>query len=353
MIYDAIAANKPSTHRLEQTREFLAQGRSDVIRKNWRLGEQQPEQIARQQERHKDWSNLVIPSPTDLQHMVSLIPHSWAIQFTFKLATPYLSKGIEAFDLLDNPIIRDKVYEVPIVPASSWKGGLRAAALMCLFESIDAYAEAVKHAHKLQEDQQAKWDSRLRQLVRIFGVEKEIEHDYSAGRLHCFPTGFEATRCEVINPHDRARRVGTNPILLECVPAEEEGTFTVLYVPFGDVQQREAAEDLMLCAQAIASLLLEWGIGAKKSDGNGLAKDEITRLYVGPQKQMDAPEPQPPSLPDVCRRYEQDAERFSRSHAEWEQRPKQHTSVLATATLTNLADIIKTQATPDFMEENH
>lgn len=290
MSFDAIAAGL-AAKRYHDTREFLEMKLQpgevgDVQRNRWVQQQNHPEkqEVAEQEHRYAAWAKHAVPSWDEMETLLVTLPKgAWAIHFTFTLATPYMSKGIEAFDLLDNPIVRDKVYEVPIVPASSWKGGLHAAAAMHVFESIDAYIQAVKHAHKLQEDQQAQWDTRLRQLVRIFGVEKEIEHDYSAGRLHCFPTGFKRTRCEVINPHNRARRVGSQPILLETVPEGESGTFTALYVPFGNAQDGEAAADLTICAAAIRALLLEWGIGAKKSNGNGLATstflESLTRQH--------------------------------------------------------------------------
>jgi hypothetical protein len=225
----------------------------------------------------KEWTDLVIPSSADVQKIVARIPGAWAIQFTFTLASPYLSKGIEAFDLLDNPIIRDKVYEVPIVPASSWKGGLRAAVL----------ANFGGDETKLTSEQN-------NQMRRLFGNERKADNGFLAGRLHCFPTGFQATRCIVINPHDRARRVGINPILLECVPEGQSGTFTALYVPFGDMSDSSVwGADLLLCVHAISDLLLQWGIGAKKSDGNGLAKDGLSNAHIWPE---------PPQIEDAPKR---------------------------------------------------
>jgi CRISPR/Cas system CMR subunit Cmr6 (Cas7 group RAMP superfamily) len=276
-IYDAIAAadNGESDIRLEdrlkKSREYLrakATGPgSDDIRSGWA--------IQRLEATHfSDWEKLAVPGkkrPNEIEELLKILPvGSWVMQFTFTLATPYLSKGIEDFDLLDNPIVRDKAFGVPIVPASSWKGGLRAAAVM--------------QCDGNQQDQR---------VIRLFGNERLTEL-FRAGRLHCFPTGFAKTACQVINPHDRARRVGTLPIFLECVPADEPGTFTALYVPFGERTPGDAADDLALFAEAVKDLLLIWGIGAKKSDGNGLAKDQPMPISYYPHKQQT---PTPPPKP--------------------------------------------------------
>ncbi len=292
MIYDAIAAGITVTNRLDISRKFLSGEWLEKERSDW------TKKGPYSAKGYSDWDKLSVPKHLDAA--LTLLPAgSWYIQFTFTLATSYLSKGIEAFDLLDNPIIRDKVYGVPLVPASSWKGGLRAAALMHL---LDGQAPDQRGEHRSDKDtlDALAMDAPMR---RLFGNPKGAEGDFQAGRLHCFPTGFQMTKCEVINPHDRARRVGKQPILLECVPAGQQGTFTALYVPFGVSTFQESADDLILCVQAIHDLLLQWGIGAKKSDGNGLAKDEIT-LSLGPQKQTRPQVPVEPSLPDICRQYE-------------------------------------------------
>ena len=109
---------------------------------------------------------------------------------------------------------------------------------------------------------------------------------------------------------------------------------------------------------------------------------------MGPQKQADSPEPQRPSLPDVCRQYEvrfgtdyqtvkpndwkphdgadratyltareahqgykRQQEEYPRLHEAWEQRPKVQTTIIPKANLTHLAETAETQVTPVLMEE--
>ena len=186
-----------------------------------------------------------------------LPPYSFSVQFTFTLAKPYLSKDDNPFYIIDNPIVRDKVFRLPLVRPSSWKGSL--------------YAALWQLGHRRENDDQSK---------RLFG---DIRDDESgqAGRLIFFPTFFETTALEIINPHDRVRKVGKNPILFECVPAGATGTFSLLYVPFDRIGQdeaqtrAEAAADLRLVAEAVAAMFCDYGFGAKTSSGFGVAQETV------------------------------------------------------------------------------
>jgi CRISPR-associated protein Cmr2 len=134
--------------------------------------------------------------------------------------------------------------------------------------------------------------------------------------LFCFPTFFDQIGLEIINPHDRERRVGKNPILFECVPAGATGTFRLLYVPYdfpGEVTPNggklleQVQADLPLVAEAVRDLLTVYGFGAKTSSGFGTAEDRLAtegKLILraklrGVTTQTPAkPEPEPaPDLP--------------------------------------------------------
>lgn len=51
--------------------------------------------------------------------------HSAFLQFQFSLASPYISRDDEIFHINDNPVRKDKVFKVPMVAGTSWKGNLR------------------------------------------------------------------------------------------------------------------------------------------------------------------------------------------------------------------------------------
>ena len=59
---------------------------------------------------------------------LSLLPsYSFVFQFSFTLAQPYISRDEQDFYILDNPIRKDRIFELPYVAPTSWKGSLRAA----------------------------------------------------------------------------------------------------------------------------------------------------------------------------------------------------------------------------------
>jgi CRISPR-associated protein Cmr2 len=186
-----------------------------------------------------------------------LPPCSLFLNFTFTLAKPYISKDDNPFYIIDNPIVRDKVYQLPMVRPTSWKGNL--------------YSALWQLGHDKQSDEQ---------MQRLFG-EIRGEEGGQAGRLFFYPTFFTKTSLEIINPHDRKRRVGKNPILFESVPAGVQGVFSLLYVPFDLIGQdeaeirRQAAKDLRLIAEGLQAMFLTYGFSAKRTSGYGVAQDKI------------------------------------------------------------------------------
>ena len=212
-----------------------------------------------------------------------LPPCSFTLRFTFTLAQPYLSKDDNAFYIVDNPIVRDKVFHLPLVRPSSWKGNLAAA-----LRQLDQHKSAASRQ-------------------RLFGKVNEADNEGQAGRLIFFPTFFTETGLEIINPHDRKTRVGKNPILFESVPVGATGAFTLLYAPFDRVGQdesetrRQVAEDLQLLAEGLPAMFTIYGFSAKRSSGFGVAQDavkqgELQLRAAGWEKQeapVSAPAPAP------------------------------------------------------------
>ena len=202
------------------------------------------------------WEMIAKPS-IDL---APLPPGSWFLQFTFTLDKPYISKDDNPFYIIDNPIVRDKIFQLPMVRPTNWKGNL--------------YSALWQLGHDKDNDEQ---------MQRLFG-EIRGEEDGQAGRLFFYPTFFTQTGLEIINPHDRRRRVGKNPILFECVPAGASGTFTLIYIPFDLIGKDKAAAreqalaDLQLVAKGLQAMFLTYGFSAKRTSGFGVARDEISGL---------------------------------------------------------------------------
>jgi CRISPR-associated protein Cmr2 len=188
--------------------------------------------------------------------LAPLPPGSFWLRFSFQLAKPYISRDDCSFYIIDNPIVRDKVFQLPIVRPTNWKGSLRAALWQL--------------GHTREEESQ---------ISRLFG-ETRGDEGGRAGRLFFYPTFFCSTSLEVINPHDRVRRVGKNPLLFECAPQDAAGTFTLLCVPFdllGKVRNPsdEAAEDLRLVTIGLQAMFREHGFSAKRTSGFGVAREKV------------------------------------------------------------------------------
>jgi CRISPR-associated protein Cmr2 len=259
-----------------------------------------------------------------------------------ELARPYLSQDDDAFYIIDNPVRKEKVFKVPFVAPATWKGSLRAAAtrkLLDVFAGLlppDPPTGEAEHEALLPK----LWQERV-QRVMLFGNEKSNEADFlnrwlasrffperpgesdeerrerlkkraklgkafeeylkknryctekiegRRGRLFCFPAFFDRIGLEVINPHDRERRVGTKPILFESVPAGATGNFRLLYVPYdflSEVTPNEATlraqmqTELPLVAETVRDLLTVYGFGAKASSGFGAAAPVAQQVTLG------------------------------------------------------------------------
>lgn len=194
---------------------------------------------------------------------ISTLPKfSFFLQFTFKLATPYLSKDDEQFYPCENPIRKDKVFKLPMVSASTWKGNLR---------------WTVRQINGLKPD--------TKEIIRLFGNEKGKEDELRSGRLNFYPTFFDKISLEVINPHDRKTKAGTQPIYIESVPESASGTFSLLYVPFDLMGRQESAvkeqikKDMEIVSGALEKMMLTYGFSAKKGNGFGVVDRNISGSF--------------------------------------------------------------------------
>jgi len=200
---------------------------------------------------------------------LAILPfYSFAIQFTFTLAQAYLSRDEQDFYIIDNPVRKDKISGLPYVASTSWKGSLRSACWQLQHSSNDEHIN----------DEITK---------RLFGNDKEEEEKspegeekiFHAGSLYFFPTFFTRKGLEIINPQDREKRAGSNPVLFESVPAGATGTFTLLYVPFitEDVEKtkEQAASDLEAVMLAVRAMFRDYGFGAKTHSGFGQVEETI------------------------------------------------------------------------------
>lgn len=209
---------------------------------------------------------LLLPSWLGPETQFGSLPdRSWlALEVNFTLETPWYSKDDRTFHVLDNPVRKDRVFGVPYLAAASWKGLLRWACRMRA--GLLGYLE--QHDGKLDGWQDPAW------IIHHFGNEKGEAEEFQRGALVFYPAWFSKIGFEVINPHRRRTRAGTQPIYYEVVPAGTEGVLRLLYAPLpgaavrDKVMPEEAIEHLV---DAIQTLLTTYGISAKRTAGWGTA----------------------------------------------------------------------------------
>jgi CRISPR-associated protein Cmr2 len=199
-----------------------------------------------------------------------LLPGWLAIKITFTLTGPWYSKDDRPFHVFDNPLRKDRVFGVPFMAAASWKGLLRWA--MRMTTGLIG-PEPVKDERKRREAELA--------VLHLFGNEKGARDLFQRGALAFYPTWFSKIGFEVINPHSRKTRAGTQPILYEVVPAGTKGTLKLLYSPLPEAEghaqlDRPAAINQLL--DAVWDLLTVYGFSAKRTAGWGSA--DINRVAV-------------------------------------------------------------------------
>lgn len=251
-------------------------------------------------------AHLLLGDPCGNKEILPRLSFFLHVRFIF--LKPFLSKDDEVFYIHENPLAKEKVFKIPYIRASSWKGNLRWSALAELIGNLSNNGSQDERKFVLEE--------RAR-IVRIFGNEKENKEDKifeeifpdkriddgkeinlfnhafleyairkryigengsGKGRLRCYPTFFDRISLDIINPHDRETRRGKNPITLEVVPENMFGDLYLLYFPFGEILSdkiiEEMKEDLLFLCKTTKALLTEYGMSAKRTSGYGAARIE-------------------------------------------------------------------------------
>jgi len=205
---------------------------------------------------------------------VSLLDSTWfSIDVSFTLVSPWYSKDDRPFHVLDNPVRKDRVFGVPFMFAASWKGLLRWA-----------YGMQTRLIGPETEPNKEKIHKAKKEIVHLFGNEKGEQEDFRCGALVFYPTWFNKVGFEVINPHSRTRRAGTQPIYYEVVPAGTKGRLRLLYAPLpGEIESDKVtpADFIYSLIDSIRALLETYGISAKRTAGWGTARinEEESQLY--------------------------------------------------------------------------
>lgn len=271
---------------------------------------------------------LEFAAAPDLSH---LPPGSWFLTFTFTLAKPWISKDDDPFYVAEsvNPVRKDKVFKVPLMAASSWKGLLRWTVMhtrlalkkdtltdekfaqerfvqTLLFgdekgEEPGQAKDFAAYLNALKPEARREYERLLRSY---YGLKSDDPLPHHSGRLIFYPTFFNQIDVEVINPHSRETKAGRQPVYLECVPAGAKGTFSLLYVPFDLIGRpeaeirKQAAEDVQRVVEGLKAMFLTYGFSAKRSSGYGVAKETLTNGILQLNVEETAPSPAaPPPAP--------------------------------------------------------
>jgi CRISPR-associated protein Cmr2 len=193
-----------------------------------------------------------------------LPPLSFFVRADFALETPYLSRDDRTFSVAENPVHKDWVFGLPLVAATTWKGALRNSCLLEAPEAVDRLFGPEPPENQEREDGQA---------------------SLHRGRICTFNSFFTQIATEIVNPHDRVRRVGKNPIRIECVPKGARSRVALLYLAVPrDAASRglspeafraQIAGDLITVAQCVRGAMRDYGFSAKKSSGYGAVADVL------------------------------------------------------------------------------
>jgi len=283
-------------------------------------------------------------------YVKKLLPYSFMVYVRFRFEQPYFSRDDDEFCIIQNPVLKEWAFKVPMVRGSSWKGALASAFLDLLegnhdklryiesyFRIFGAGSECVKtledsFVNRFNSDTDVeKLKSKLIEMLlfelgikldkesidsireahdrdevvmlirKIFSQMDEVSPENSAfpfnietrkGRAIFYPTYFDCVSLEVINPHDRKRRAGTQPIYFEVVPSGTEGIFQIAYIPFDAVLnyehmvKGEVQKDLNYLLWAIEQVSYN-GIGAKTKLGWGTFELVEKRCYTNGSLELE------------------------------------------------------------------
>lgn len=224
--------------------------------------------------------------------LVSVLPpYSGILSVAFTLVRPIFTRDDEVFYPAPNPVRKERLWGVPMLAGSSWKGALRAAAVDLLRRSNQTNEQKSEQRKKLiaifgdekgagEPGRDAEFGSMAWYLDQKMGAgDRQPSRE---GRVHFLASYFNRVDIDVLNPRNRETRAGTDPIMMEIVPAGTKGVLTLVYVPFdlldqsADVRLAAVTSDWALIGEAIAHMLRKTGVGAKKSIQYGRVSRTVT-----------------------------------------------------------------------------
>ncbi len=224
------------------------------------------------------------------------LTYSFIIRGEFHLQSPYYSADDDHYYIIDNPVLKEKVFKVPMMRGSSWKGIIGNAvreviknnnnnllekylSFVRLFGSgSDEFRVLIKNVKKEKSKEKFKKNLRFYALTKL-GMKLNLQRDniddeiwkkieekflqVQRGRLVFYPTYFDKLGLEMINPHKRRTKAGTQPVYYEVVPKGASGIFQLLYIPADGIAksnkelQKEVQNDLDLLTAGLQRIFQE------------------------------------------------------------------------------------------------
>jgi len=245
------------------------------------------------------YSGLFLNKTQIMDKVITSLPFTFAIYGKFTLNASFYSADDDRYYIIDNPVLKEKVFKVPMFRGSGWKG-IAASAIRevmkikidCFFENMMSFARLfgagseefrdlitdVKEKHLKENDKIFTNHLRLFALKSL-GMKLNLKDDnldekiwkkiidntlqVQRGRLIFYPTYFDKVGLEMINPHKRRTKAGTKPVYYEVVPKGASGIFQLFYIPADGViksnkeLQKEADDDLNLLSAGLQRIFRE------------------------------------------------------------------------------------------------
>lgn len=281
----------------------------------------------------------IIENKDKISEIVKDLPtYSFILWSEFELNNSYFSRDDDNFYLIQNPVLKEQIFKIPMIRGSSWKGSLASAfkdiindekektkVIDSYFRIFGAGSESIQNLESYFKNKSEKEgltnlkDKGIKEkivelLLFELGItlnKEEINKiksgeivdvitewltskskDYIVksklpfelrthkGRVVFYPTFFDKISLEVINPHDRSKRTGKAPIFYEVVPTGSRGILQIVYIPFDlSTNKDEIESDINYLISAI-EILSEKGIGAKTKLGWGSYKLMHRYYYI-------------------------------------------------------------------------
>lgn len=222
------------------------------------------------------------------------------VRIEFRLAEPWFARDADDFGALDDPVYKDRTFQLPMIPPLLWKCHLHAAA---------------------KKSARAK-DKEL--VARLFGDEDwnaESEGQARVGRLIIYPTFLRADKnrrpIDISSSAPDGGKVQKDDprVVSELVPKGVRGGLSFLYFPYDLVRADENAEtaqvrdDVGLVIELAQELLTKVGFSTRRSLGKGIVQQPLVALTARFGSRCSVPDtepigfteprPEPPTKPEI------------------------------------------------------